>query len=102
MGIGDWIIRVLRMGRGIVSLVLALLFCLVLLSMEKKEKQIFHEVAVSTFLFPAQYVLNQVNKSVLIWKENKVLKQEKGYDLLISIAVPHPIHWGVAMAREKK
>lgn len=26
----------------------------------------------------------------------RALKQESGYDLLISIAVPHPIHWGVA------
>jgi hypothetical protein len=26
----------------------------------------------------------------------KVLKNERGYDLLISIAVPHTIHWGVA------
>lgn len=26
----------------------------------------------------------------------KALKNEKGYDLLISIATPHPIHWGVA------
>ncbi|MCF6351470.1 MAG: glycosyltransferase [Cyclobacteriaceae bacterium] len=27
---------------------------------------------------------------------HKALKNESGYDLLISIAVPHPIHWGVA------
>jgi hypothetical protein len=26
----------------------------------------------------------------------KALRSEKGYDLLISVAVPHPIHWGVA------
>jgi len=26
----------------------------------------------------------------------KALKDEKGYDALISIAVPYPIHWGVA------
>lgn len=30
------------------------------------------------------------------------LKNETGYDLLISIAVPFPIHWGVAWARNKK
>lgn len=34
----------------------------------------------------------------LLFKVNKALKKEKGYDLLISIAVPHPIHWGVASA----
>lgn len=35
----------------------------------------------------------------LMFKVNKALKKEKGYDLLISIAVPYPIHWGVALAR---
>jgi hypothetical protein len=29
----------------------------------------------------------------------KALKKEGGYDLLISIAVPHTVHWGVAAAR---
>jgi hypothetical protein len=29
------------------------------------------------------------------------LKGESGYDLLISVAVPHPIHWGVAAVRTK-
>lgn len=31
----------------------------------------------------------------------RALKKESGYDLLISIAVPHPVHWGVAKARSK-
>jgi len=34
----------------------------------------------------------------LMFKLRKALKKEAGYDLLISIAVPHPIHWGVAWA----
>lgn len=29
----------------------------------------------------------------------RALKSEQGYDLLISIAVPYPVHWGVAAAR---
>ncbi len=29
------------------------------------------------------------------------LANAKGFDLLISIAVPHPIHWGVALAYQK-
>lgn len=37
----------------------------------------------------------------LMLKVAKALKSEKGYDLLISIAVPHPIHWGVAKAWNK-
>ncbi len=32
----------------------------------------------------------------------RALKVEKDYDLLISIAVPHTIHWGVAWARTLK
>lgn len=38
----------------------------------------------------------------LMFLVNKALKKESGYDLLISIAVPYPIHWGVAWARTKK
>lgn len=32
----------------------------------------------------------------------KALKEEKGYDALISVAVPYPIHWGVAKVRSRK
>lgn len=34
----------------------------------------------------------------------RALKKESGFDLLVSIAVPHPIHWGVAAVdpKEKK
>ena len=38
----------------------------------------------------------------LMFKVKKVLKKESGYDLLISVAVPHPVHWGVGWARTKK
>jgi hypothetical protein len=38
----------------------------------------------------------------LMWRGKQVLKKENGYDLMISIAVPHPTHWGVAWARNKK
>lgn len=37
----------------------------------------------------------------LVWMIKKILKNESGYDLLISIAVPHPIHWGVSAAIKK-
>ncbi len=37
----------------------------------------------------------------LMFKAVKALKKESGYDLLISIAVPYPIHWGVAKAWKK-
>lgn len=32
----------------------------------------------------------------------KALKKESGYELLISIAVPYPVHWGVAKVWNKK
>lgn len=35
-----------------------------------------------------------------LYRVKKALKGESGYDLMISIANPHPIHWGVAWARE--
>jgi glycosyltransferase involved in cell wall biosynthesis len=38
----------------------------------------------------------------LMFLVKKALKKASGYDLLISIAVPYPIHWGVAWARTKK
>ena len=34
----------------------------------------------------------------LVSTVHRALKSETGYDLLISVAVPHPIHWGVARA----
>lgn len=37
-----------------------------------------------------------------LWKVKKALKVESGYDLMISIAAPHSVHWGVAFARNKK
>jgi hypothetical protein len=38
----------------------------------------------------------------LMFKVKKALKYETGYDLLISNAVPFPIHWGVAWSRNRK
>ena len=32
----------------------------------------------------------------------QALKKEDGYDLMISVAVPYPVHWGVAAARSKQ
>jgi len=34
-------------------------------------------------------------------KMPKILRQESGYDLLISIAYPHPIHWGITRCIKK-
>jgi len=37
-----------------------------------------------------------------MFKVRKILKYEKDYDLMISFAVPYPIHWGVAWSITKK
>ncbi len=38
----------------------------------------------------------------LLFQVRKALMGQKNYDLLISIAVPYPIHWGVAFSFNKK
>lgn len=37
-----------------------------------------------------------------MFKVRKILKNESGYDLMISFAVPHPVHWGVAWVKSKR
>ena len=37
-----------------------------------------------------------------MFQVKKMLRNESGYDLMISFAVPYPVHWGVAWARSKK
>ena len=37
----------------------------------------------------------------LVWKLPELFSKINGYDLLISIAVPHPIHWGVTKSLRK-
>jgi hypothetical protein len=37
-----------------------------------------------------------------MFKVKKALKHEYGYDLMISFAVPYPVHWGVAWARTER
>lgn len=32
----------------------------------------------------------------LMFKYSRAMRKENGYDLLISVAVPHPVHWGIA------
>jgi hypothetical protein len=44
------------------------------------------------------YQLFEYPNIELMWRSKWALEQESGYDLLITIAVPHPIHWGTAWA----
>ncbi|MBK8502221.1 MAG: glycosyltransferase [Saprospiraceae bacterium] len=41
-------------------------------------------------------------KSDLIFRVNQVLKKAPFFNILISVAAPHAIHWGVARCRRKK
>lgn len=38
----------------------------------------------------------------LVYLVKKAIEKERGYDLLLSIATPHPIHWGTAWAWDEK
>ena len=48
------------------------------------------------------YILINYPDIEIMWKVKNALKKEKDYDLMITIAVPHSIHWGTAWARTKK
>lgn len=65
----------------------------------------FEKINGKNFLFRALsrmlLLLFEYPNIQLTWMIKKALKNESGYDLLISIAVPHPIHWGVAAAQKK-
>lgn len=37
----------------------------------------------------------------LMWRVKQALAEESGYDMLISVAVPHPVHWGVSKVWKK-
>lgn len=54
---------------------------------------IFRRISLVLFEYPfIQYV----------WMVWRVIKEQKGYDLLISIAHPHAIHWGIAFFYSKR
>lgn len=56
-------------------------------------KRVLRRVLIQLFQYPDIELMFQVKRA---------LKNEKGYDLVISIAVPHTIHWGTAWARTIK
>lgn len=47
------------------------------------------------------YMLFHYPDIEIAWHLKKKLKHEKGFDLMISVAVPYPVHWGTAWARTK-
>ncbi|WP_430809878.1 MULTISPECIES: hypothetical protein [unclassified Carboxylicivirga] len=55
--------------------------------------KIFLRVIAVLFEYPA---------IIEMFKVKEMLRTEQGYDMMISFAVPFPVHWGVAWARRKK
>ena len=37
----------------------------------------------------------------LVWKVRRIVKDLNDIDLLVTIAMPHPIHWGAALAKKR-
>jgi len=48
------------------------------------------------------YMLFNYPDIEIMFRLKKALKKQSGYDLMISIAVPYPVHWGTAWARTKR
>ena len=76
MSIIDWILRVFTLGKGVVSLVACIIACAILISLKPPERQTFHDVMISTFLYPAQAILSRLNRTIRVFKENEELKQQ--------------------------
>lgn len=76
MSIFDWFARLFTFGKGILSLCICVVFCAVLISLKPPERQTFHDVMISTFLYPAQAILSRLNRTIFIFKENEELKRE--------------------------
>ncbi len=55
--------------------------------------RVFKRVLMILFEYPAIEDMFHVRK---------MLRREKGYDLMISFAVPYPVHWGVAWAMNRR
>lgn len=75
MSIIDWFLRLFTVGKGLVSLIICVIFCSILISLKPPERQTFHEVMVSTFLYPAQAILSRLNRTIFVFKENESLKR---------------------------
>lgn len=76
MSILDWFLRLFTFGKGIVSLILCVISCAVLISLKHPERETFHDVMISTFLYPAQYILSKTTRTVMIYRENEELKHQ--------------------------
>jgi rod shape-determining protein MreC len=75
MNLLEWIRKALTAWHGIFSLFACIVFSGVLLSLERSEREVFHEVMIGTFLYPVQEVFSRVNGTVRVYRENEELKR---------------------------
>ena len=68
------------------------------ITIERGSKWLFFKRAIRRLL----HLLAEYPDIELMFKVFRIIKNECGYDLMISIATPHPVHWGTALARTKK
>lgn len=57
---------------------------------------------ISSFISRILLVLFEYPVIEELFKVKKVLKHEQGYDMIISFAVPYPVHWGVSWSRSAR
>jgi glycosyltransferase involved in cell wall biosynthesis len=75
------------------------------------QKAVFHKIPVSKKKL-ISVITRGLSRFLLLFFEypfieemfrvRKMLKYENGYNLMISFAVPYPVHWGVAWSRSSK
>jgi hypothetical protein len=59
------------------------------------------EIIINRFLYKLGSLLIEYPEIEIMFRLGKILKSENNYDALISIAVPYPVHWGVAKTLNK-
>ena len=75
MSVFDWLLRIFTVWKGFFSLCLCLVSSGILVSLKPAERQTFHDVMISTFLYPAQAILSKLNRTIFLYKENEELKR---------------------------
>jgi len=71
-----WLRKALVVWQGVFSLLICVIFCSVLLSQDQSGRMVFHQVMVSTFLYPFQSVLSRFDLDFRIYHENEALRRE--------------------------
>lgn len=76
MNLLEWLRKALTVWRGIFSFLICLVFSSVLLSLDRPERRVFHEVMVGTVFYPVQSVLSRFDGTARVYRENERLRGE--------------------------